>query len=141
MRDIAYSLARVAVPILFIVSGIGKFMNVAGIANHPAMKDFVNFFGGIPSPIVLGYLVASIEVSAGLLLLIGFKTRWAALALFIFTGYTILFVHNFWMMEGVMRAAQQSQALKNLAIMGALLLLAVVGAGRYSVDERMGTKT
>jgi putative oxidoreductase len=141
MRDIAYSLARIVVPILFIVSGSGKFMNIAGIANHAAMKDFVNFFGGIPSPIVLGYLVAGIEVGAGLLVLIGLKTRWAALTLFVFTGYTILFVHNFWMMEGVMRAAQQSQALKNLAIMGALLLLAVIGAGRYSIDDRMGTKT
>jgi putative oxidoreductase len=136
MRDLAYTLARVAVPILFIVAGIGKFMNVAGIANHAAMKDFVNFFGGIPSPIVLGYLVAALELGAGLLVLIGFKTRWAALTLFVFTGYTILFVHNFWMMEGAVRTAQQSQALKNLAIMGALLLLAVIGAGRYSVDER-----
>jgi putative oxidoreductase len=134
MRDIAYSLARVAIPILFIVSGSGKLMNVAGIANHPAMKDFVNFFGGIPSPIALGYLVALVELGAGVLVVIGWKTRWAALMLFIFTGYTILFVHHFWMLEGAVRAAQQSQALKNLAIMGALLLLAVVGAGRYSVD-------
>ena len=141
MRDIAYALARIAVPILFIVSGFGKFMNIGGIANHAAMKAFVNFFGGIPSPIVLGYLVAAIELGAGVLLLIGLKTRWAALTLFIFTGYTILFVHNFWMMEGAVRAAQQSQALKNLAIMGALLLLALMGAGRYSVDERTGTKT
>jgi putative oxidoreductase len=140
MRDLAYSLARVAVPILFIVSGSSKLMNVAGIANHAAMKAFVNFFWGIPSPIVLGYLVATIELGAGVLLVIGLKTRWAALTLFIFTGYTILFVHNFWMMDGAVRAAQQTQALKNLAIMGALLLLALMGAGRYSVDGHTAEK-
>ena len=52
------------------------------------------------------------------------------------TPYTIFFVHYFWAMEGAPRAANQVQALKNLAIMGGLLLLMSQGAGRYSVDER-----
>ena len=137
MWDALYARGRVAVPILFMVSGIGKFMNVTGIASHPAMKDFVNLFWGLPSPIVLGYLVATIEVFGGLLILIGFKTRWAALMLFVFTAYTIIFVHHFWTMEGTVRAAQQTQALKNLTIMGALLLPVAMGPGRYSVDAAL----
>jgi uncharacterized membrane protein YphA (DoxX/SURF4 family) len=36
MGDIALAIGRVAIPIVFIVSGVAKFLNVSGIANHPA---------------------------------------------------------------------------------------------------------
>ena len=48
---------------------------------------------------------------------------------------TIVLSHAFWGMDGAARAMNQTQALKNLAIMGGLLMLAVVGPGRYSVDR------
>jgi uncharacterized membrane protein YphA (DoxX/SURF4 family) len=43
-------------------------------------------------------------------------------------------------MEGGARAANQVQALKNLAIMGGLLMFAVMGSGRYSVDNVMDAR-
>jgi hypothetical protein len=42
----------------------------------------------------------------------------------------------FWTMEGAARAANQANFYKNLAIMAAYLLLAITGAGRYSLDHR-----
>src|SRR5216684_5105082 len=78
---------------------------------------------------------------AGISVLIGFKTRWGAIALLLFTACTIIFAHNFWTMEGAARAANQVQALKNLAIMGGLLAFAVVGSGRYSMDDLVATRT
>ena len=37
-----------------------------------------------------------IELGAGLLLLVGYKARWAALAIFVFLIPTTLIFHNFW---------------------------------------------
>jgi len=141
MADIAYVIGRVAIPILFIVSGLGKFLNVSGISNHPGVTNFMNAFGEITTRTTLGYIIATIEVVGGISVLIGLKTRWGAVALILFTACTIIFAHHFWTMEGGARAANQVQALKNLAIMGGLLAFAIMGSGRYSVDNAIsGTR-
>jgi putative oxidoreductase len=140
MSDFAYSFARALIPILFIVSGVGKFLNVTGIANHPALTNFMNAFGEITTRTTLGYIIAAIEVFGGISVLIGLKTRWGAIALILFTACTIIFAHNFWTMEGAARAANQIQALKNLAIMGGLLTIAIMGSGRYSLDNALAAR-
>ncbi len=140
MGDIAYAIGRLVIPILFIVSGIGKFLNITGISNHPGLTNFMNAFGEMTTRTTLGYVIATIEVVGSISVLIGFKTRWGAIALILFTACTIIFAHHFWTMEGAARAANQVQALKNLAIMGGLLVFAVMGSGRYSVDSAMVTR-
>jgi len=137
VSDISYAISRVVIPILFIVSGIGKFLNISGISNSPGVNNFMNAFGQITTRTTLSYIIATIEVVAGISVLIGFKSRWGAIALLLFTACTILFAHHFWTMEGAARSANQVQALKNLAIMGGLLMFAVMGSGRYSVDNVM----
>src|SRR5262249_44845995 len=84
MVDIAYVIGRVAIPILFIISGIGKFLNVSGISNHPGVTNFMNAFGEITTRTTLGYIIATIEVVGGISVLIGLKTRWGAIALILF---------------------------------------------------------
>lgn len=129
MNDFFYLLARAGLAALFLVSGFGKAMNVNNVANVLAAKGF-------PQPTSFGYAVAALELIGGLLILIGVKTRWVAVALLLFVGGTIYMSHNFWDMEGPARMANQVQALKNLAIMGGMLLLALAGPGRFSVDGR-----
>ncbi len=129
MADFFYLLARVTMPLVFIVAGIGGLMNVTGYANTLAAK-------GIPQAAAAGYVIVAFQLVAGVLLVVGFKARWAALALMAFTAGTIFMAHHFWDMEGVARALNQTQALKNLAIMAGLLLFVLMGAGRYSVDGR-----
>ena len=84
MGDIVYAISRVVVPILFIVSGVGKFLNVSGISNSPGITNFMNAFGEIATRMTLGYTIATIEVIGGISVLIGFKTRWGAIALILF---------------------------------------------------------
>jgi putative oxidoreductase len=136
MSDNVYALGRILMPWLFIVSAIGKFTNVAGVAGSASMTRFESMIGGSVPPTVVGYFVAVIEIVGGLMVLVGFKTRLGGWLLFVFTALTIFFAHNFWDMEGAARAANQTQALKNLAIMSACLMIAAVGSGRYSVDSR-----
>ena len=76
MGDIGYAISRVVVPILFIVSGIGKFLNISGISNSPGVTNFMNAFGEIATRTTLGYTIATIDVIGSISVLIGFKTRW-----------------------------------------------------------------
>ena len=91
---------------------------------------------GIPKYEALGYLLAAIEIICGLMVLIGLKARWAALVLVVFTACTIIFVHHFWDMQGDALIQNRADALKNLSIMGGLLLIVAVGAGPSSVNDR-----
>jgi putative oxidoreductase len=138
----AYTLGRIFIPIVFLVTGIQKVMNVSEIAQMlaasgvPVPEEVVPYLGGIPKYEALGYLIAAIEIICGLLVLIGLKARWAALVLIVFTACTIIFVHHFWDMQGAALIENRADALKNLSIMGGLLLIVAVGAGPSSVDDR-----
>ena len=142
MWGAVYSLARVLLPILFIVEGIGKFRNVSGVARMlqtsgmpvPVQLEAI----GVSRFVLLGYLVALIEVVCGLMVVVGYRTRFAALVLALFVAATIVVAHPFWTMEGQIRALNQTLALKNLSIMAGLLIVAALGAGRYSLDARRG---
>jgi putative oxidoreductase len=138
----AYMLGRIFLPLLFLVSGVQKVMNVAGIAKIlqdnavPIPDQVVPYLGSMPKYEALGYVVAAIEIICGLMVLIGLKARWAALVLIVFTACTIIFVHHFWDMSGQAFADNQTEALKNLSIMGGLLLIVAVGSGPGGMDRR-----
>lgn len=117
-------IARIFLSILFILAGWGKLTGLEGTAQ---------FFGalGLPMPTVTAVIVGLVEFVGGLAILIGFKTRTAAIIVALFTiGATLVAHMNF--AEGMNALMAQ----KNLAIAGGLLLLAVTGAGAYSVDGR-----
>jgi putative oxidoreductase len=122
---------------VFIVYGSLKFMDVASIVNNPGTKRFMDLVAsGAAAPTWLGYVIATIELFGGLAILIGVKTRWVASAFVVYVIIVTALGHPFWTMEGAARAANQANFYKNLAIMAAYLLLAITGAGRYSVDHR-----
>ena len=136
----AYTLGRILIPLIFVVEGIRKLMNVEGIAkmladnNVPIPDEIVPYLGGMPKFQAAGYLIAGVELICGLMILVGLMARWAALGLFVFTAGTIFFVHHFWDMPDFFE--QMQQALKNLSIMGGLLLIVAVGAGPNAMDRR-----
>src|SRR5258706_1127115 len=113
-------LARILMAALFLVAGFNKISNVAGTAGY---------FGklGLPAPGILVWAVIAVEVIGGVLLVIGWKTRWAAWAMALFALATAFAGHAFWNMEGQQASMQMTQFLKNLAIVGGFLLIAVAG--------------
>jgi putative oxidoreductase len=130
-------LSRILMSAVFIVYGSMKFMDVTSILNNPGTKRFMDLVAsGAAAPTWLGYLIAAIELFGGLAILIGVKTRWVAWAFVVYVIIITALAHPFWTMEGAARAANQANFYKNLAIMAAYLLLAITGAGRYSVDHR-----
>jgi putative oxidoreductase len=140
MSDASNLIGRVLLSVVFILSGYAKAIDPSGILASPGTKHFMDLVaGGAPAPLWLGYLIAAIELLGGLAVLLGFQTRLAAWGLFIWVIIATYLGHPFWTMEGAARAANQVQFLKNLAILGGLLLLASAGPGRVSLDGRGAT--
>ena len=87
-------------------------------------------------PEVLAALAIVVEIGAGVALLVGYKTRWAALLLALFTLSAALFFHNYWGVPADQQLMQQLMFSKNLGIAGGLLALAAFGAGVLGLDAR-----
>ena len=125
-NDIALLIGRILIGVLFLVAAYGKFKGLAGTTGY-----FTRL--GVPAPSIVAPLVAAFELGTGVLLVVGFKTRWAALAIGVFVLIAALLAHT--------NLADQNQLnhfLKNIAIAGGCLALFVSGAGIYSVDARRG---
>src|SRR6266404_71963 len=133
-------ISRIVLSAVFIVYGYLAFADVKAWVNfnQVALKRFFYIVaGGMATPTWFGYLIATIQLVGGLAILAGFKTRWVPYA---FVAYLVLVdfsAHNFWDMQGAARGANMAHFYKNLAIIGGFLLLALQGAGRYSVDGQM----
>ncbi len=136
MPGYLHALGRVLTSMVFIVFGVIQFTSIGSYISNPAIVKFSATIGNVLSPTVVAYLVATIDLVGGLLILIGWQVRRVVWIAFVFVALTLVFAHPFWTMEGQARVINQTNFLKNLAIMGALLLLAVHGAGRWSVDGR-----
>lgn len=137
MNDYLQLLSRVLISIVFIVFGFLQFTNIGTYIANPSVVKFAGMTGGILTPTIIAYLVAAIDLFGGILILVGYQTRWASLVLVAFVVLTLLVVHTFWTMEGPARAANQAHFYKNLALIGGLLMFYIFGPGRYSVDARM----
>ena len=77
---------------------------------------------------------ALLEILGGVAILLGFKTRVASWVLFVYLIPTSILFHNYWALQGALRAEMEAHFFKNMAIMGGLLFLAMWGPGPYSID-------
>ena len=118
LRTHGTMVGRMLMGLLFFWSG--GSMLLAGAA--PAINTVESL--GLPLPVVLGWLVVLVKVLGGLALIVGFRVGIAAAGLIVFTLLTVLFVHS-----DVADPNQQTQALKNLAIVGGLLYVMAYGPG------------
>ena len=141
MLNAAYVVGRVFVPIVFVVSGVQKALNVAATAkmladaNIPVPEAVVPYLQGIPKYEALTYLTAAVEIVCGLMIMGGIAARWGALVLFVFTAAATFYFHNFWQMTGEAAAQNQIHALKNLSIMGGMLYVVIHGPGPLSLGH------
>jgi putative oxidoreductase len=124
LKVYAQPLGRLFMAAIFILAGGQKLMNPGGTAGYFASMH-------IPIPDVTVWVVIIVELIGGLLILIGWQTRWVALVLAAFCLVTGLAVH--------LPAGDQNNMihfLKNLAMAGGFLYVFANGAGALSVDGR-----
>jgi putative oxidoreductase len=135
-------LARVLLSFIFILSGFGKLTDPAGTAGMIAGA-------GLPAATLLAYAAGLFELVAGLFVLVGFQTKLTAWALALFCVFTGLVFHSGTVaIEGWPEGAlgwintlNQIMLMKNITLAGGYILLAIIGAGAYSLDARRGSAT
>ena len=124
-------LGRLLLALMFITSGFGKIGGFEGTAGYIASK-------GLPMASVVAALTILIELGGGLAIAFGFMTRWAALALAVFTVLAGVIFHNYWAVPPEQVMMQQINFWKNISIAGGFLALAAFGAGAISIDAKRG---
>jgi putative oxidoreductase len=124
MNNIIELAGRVLLGHIFLLAGINKISSYEGTAGYMEAM-------GVPG--MLLPLVIILEIVGGLALIIGFRTKWAALAL---AGFTVLAAVLFH--ADFSDQMQMILFMKNWAITGGLLLVYVYGAGELSLDRKLG---
>ena len=132
-KDAAALIGRILLASMFIVSGLGKM---------GAFADTTVYMAGAGLPSidllleVLLILTIFIEIGGGAAIVLGWKTRPAALLILLFTALVTLVFHRFWAAPPEDAMAQQLMFMKNLSVMGGLLVLFAFGPGEYALDRR-----
>ncbi len=122
VQPVVAAAGRVLLAALFLVSGIQKLFVPAMIQGYIASV-------GVPAPSLVYAITVVIEIGAGALLLVGFRTRLIAWVLAAFTVAAALIFHR-----ALGDPNQFVHFLKNLAIAGGLLHIAAIGPGAFSLD-------
>ncbi|EJN08413.1 DoxX family protein [Herbaspirillum sp. YR522] len=114
-----YRIGRILLASLFVISGIFKIMGFAGTVAY--------FTGlGLPVPTLAVLVTIAVEVGGGLLLMTGRGVKPVALVIAVFTVGATVSAHHFWNLEGAAAQAQLTHFLKNVSIIGALLLVSSI---------------
>jgi putative oxidoreductase len=127
-------LGRLLIAYMFVPSGWGKIVGFSGVTGYIASK-------GVPLPEVCAAIAVAAELGLGLLLLVGWKARWAALGMAIFVAVITPIFHNYWAVPEAQMMMQKLNFTKNIAIVGGLLAFAAFGAGRFALDAIRGERS
>ena len=116
-------LGRVFLSTLFLIEGINKIFNYARTIQY--MESF-----SVPEYLAIPAII--LEILFPLLLIIGYQTKIAALAMTIFTIVVAIIFHT-----NFDDHIQFITFFKDIAIAGGFLIIFVNGAGKYSVDHKL----
>jgi len=120
---------RIGLAALFLWSGYSKLIYMDGNVGY--MKAY-----GMPAAELLIWPALLVELIGGAMLLAGWKARWAALVLALFTVPATFVFHAYWGVPADQALNQQIHFMKNLAIIGGLLSVFAHGSGPYALDRR-----
>jgi putative oxidoreductase len=137
-------LGRILFALLFIVSGASKLFDIAGtaqsIADHVIVPaSLAGYVGDIEALTTMSFsrllaiAAGAVEFVCGVLIAFNIGIRFFCTVLFLFVLTTIFYFHDFWNQTGADSRTQMVAALKNLSLIGALLVLA--GHGRAEQED------
>jgi len=122
--DLGLLLLRVVLGVVFIFHGYGKLFGGA-----PGMEAFISMVTkmGLPAPALLAYLAALSEFVGGILMLLGVWTGLAGAMIALVMFVAIAFAKKF----------QYPMIEIDLGMLSMALAVAISGAGKYSLEEKM----
>ena len=121
-------LGRILLGLIFVIAGFEKITGFEGTVGYMTAYN-------VPMAQVLAVLTIIVELGGGILLIIGWKARWAALALFVFILIITPIFHAYWSVPDDQKQLQMFMFLKNLAIMGGMLYVAAFGPGTMAAEK------
>ena len=122
MKNIIDLIARILISSLFLLNGIFKISNYEGTIGW--MESF-----GVPGMFLVPAII--LEIAGPVLIIIGYKTKLAAMVLSLFCIATAVIFHN-----NFFDQMQFTSFLKNIALAGGFLLISVNGAKDFSLDNK-----
>ena len=122
MTNIIDLIGRILISALFLLNGIFKISNYEGTIGW--MESF-----GIPGMFIVPAII--LEIAGPVLIVIGYKTKFAAGLLSLFCITTAFIFHNDFTDQ-----MQFTSFLKNIALAGGFLILFVNGAKDLSLDNK-----
>ena len=126
-KSYAPLLGRILLAFIFLQSGFDKVLNYGKTLNLMGAR-------GMPEPQLLLPLGIAVLFIGGIMILVGWKARWGALLLIVFMVPATLYFHGYWSYPQPLQLNQFHHFVKNIALIGALLMLLGMGSGALSVD-------
>ena len=128
-QNLAALAGRVLLALLFVLSGVGKVTDPAGTLGY--MKS-----ANLPFAQLLLWASVVVEIGASAMLVLGWKARWGAAALFLWMIPVTAVFHNPWAGDPAQAQMQMVHLLKNISIMGGLLFVIAFGPGGWSLERK-----
>ena len=119
-------IGRILLSALFLIEGIGKIFMQENVVMY--MEDY-----GVPGMLFIPAVV--VEILFPLLLIVGYKTRLAALVMALFT-LTVAIIFHTDFSDGM----QLISFLKDLAIAGGFMIIIAYGSNKFSIDHFLKSK-
>ena len=125
---------RVLLSLIFVLSGAHKILNWNDTMSR--MQDE----GMLYVPILLAGAII-LELGGGLFLFTGLRPRLGATMLVVFLIPTTLIFHDFWAYDGAAQQTQMIQFMKNLAILGGLLVVIAARPRSNQISSKPASTT
>ena len=131
MNAILNILGRFFLVLIFLMSAVGnKIPKFSGTTQYMASE-------GVPFPALLLAGAILFLIAGSLSILVGYKARIGATLLLAFLMLATYWFHDFWTFEDAAeRQMQTISFMKNLALIGTMLMIIARGAGPGSLDRR-----
>ena len=119
-------IGRILLSVLFLIEGLGKISMHENVIMY--MEDY-----GVPG--ILFMPATILEILFPLFLIVGYKTKWAASIMALFT-FTVAIIFHTDFSEGM----QMMLFLKDIAIAGGFMIIIAYGPGKISLDYYFNSK-
>lgn len=129
-RNLIEPLFRLLTSLIFIIGGLGHFGQHRVMLDRMAESPWAPLVNRIGDPSLLLWLSGGVFVMAGVTLALGWMTRLSAMLLFVTLVPVTITMHV------VPDPSHVGPLFKNIAILGALLLLWARGPGANALDNR-----
>ena len=133
-HQLPFPLARAMLAATFIISAVRHLTHWSAALDEMAGD-------AMPRSSLLLIGSVALRLAGGLSVLLGFRARSGAAVLLVFVVPAAFLAHDFWMMPTARQTHETVEFLNNMAIAAGALLVALYGAGPWSIDSFQKNRT